>query len=459
MSYSPGASMITAPVSIRDVQRCVPVSLQRTNSSTNQTERVSSNDLGVLCGSKIGDTVPASDGKGNWTVQWRTEINKWAKYKPVKFKPATGIKLDVMTAENWISVNYGITDIPTWTRMDYMSTFMFSSNRRSLSNTYWPECDRTRTPTPALADEYWAYDRPTGGVSGPYRLTDFKDYYHLAEAPVGNMETSSVNIAPEGVLQIMFPKGPVDNQYALLLEDLTYPGTMNQPISDMYFGVLMKKKSGGTAYASLMMSGSSYVTIGQVSSARYFVIEIQLTESQANLAGVWNIYPIISSITFAQMTVPSSTSGKFIAPLPYHGQDITISVQYAKAEILNVVAIRTEDPSNRHNTAYFILTLKNEESVNRNYRITITLCFSDGSTITTFANNPRSFTDTIPANSNSYTHTVSIDISSMEARYQSALYYKVKTEIDLTYQPNIKFREESNWPLSGPIPEGSLPQL
>lgn len=420
MGYSPGTNMITAPIGIHDVQRCF-------GSSRND----------------VGDLIA------------NVNINKWAKYKPLKFA-----KIEQLNATNMISVNYGIIDIPTWTRMDYMATFLFSASRQSLSQTYWPECDRTRTPTPALADEYWAYQRPTGGASSPYRLTDFKDYYHLAEAPVGNMESSTINISPEGVLQIMFPKGPVDNQYALLLEDLTYPGTMNQTIANMYFGVLMRKTSGGTTYASLMMSGSSYVKIGDVSSARYFVVEIQLTESQASLAGTWNIYPIISKDTFPQMTTQmSTTTGKYIVPLPYHGQNITIAIQYAKAEIMNVVTTRAENPSNRHNTAYFILTLKNEESVSRNYRIIVTLCNSNGDTIETFADNPRSFTDTIPANSNSYTHTVSIDISSMTTNMQSNLYFKVKTEIDLTYQPNIKFREESNWPLSGPIPEGSLPQL
>lgn len=454
MSYSPGTSMVTAPVSIYDLQRCVTVSLQRTNTSTGQVESMTANDVGVLCAANIGDTIPASDGKGNWTVTYRVAINKWAKYKPLKFA-----KIEQLNATNMISANYGIIDIPTWTRMDYMATFLFSASRASLSQTYWPECDRTRTPSPALADEYWAYQRPTGGASSPYRLTDFKDYYHLAEAPVGNMESSAINISPEGVLQIMFPKGPVDNQYALLLEDLTYPGTMNQTIANMYFGVLMRKTSGGTTYASLMMSNGSYVKIGDVSSARYFVVEIQLTESQASLAGTWNIYPIISKDTFPQMTTTmSTTTGKYIVPLPYHSQNITIAIQYAKAEITNVVAIRSENPSNRHNTAYFTLTLKNEESVSRNYRIIVTLCNSNGDTIETFADNPRSFTDTIPGNSSAYTKTVSIDISSMSANQQANLYYKIKTEIDLSYQPNIKFREESNWSLHGPIPEGSLPQ-
>ena len=57
--------MIVGPVSIYDVQQCFGTSR---------------NDLG----NQISNL----------------DINRWAKYKPVKFKPVVGIKVDVMTAQN-----------------------------------------------------------------------------------------------------------------------------------------------------------------------------------------------------------------------------------------------------------------------------------------------------------------------------------------------------------------------
>lgn len=79
MSYSNGT--ITAPVSIYDVQRCCWVRLQRTVSGVVQTRY--SGDVGVLCGANVGDTIPADDSDGSWTVVARGTINKWAYHKPV----------------------------------------------------------------------------------------------------------------------------------------------------------------------------------------------------------------------------------------------------------------------------------------------------------------------------------------------------------------------------------------
>ena len=140
MSYNASTQKITAPVSVYDVQRAVGAS---------------SPDVGTLC----------TDD----------HINQWAKYKPIKFA-----KVGLMTAQNWIDGNYGITDIPTWGRLSYASIFLFSDSRGSLSHTYWPDCDRDKG---SLSLEYWAYNRPTGGNSSPYRLADFSNYLHIAEKP------------------------------------------------------------------------------------------------------------------------------------------------------------------------------------------------------------------------------------------------------------------------------------
>ena len=364
-----------------------------------------------------------------------TNINKWAKYKPLKYS-----KIYELNSTDMLSVNYGIKDIPTWTRLDYMSTFLFSTSRASLSQTYWPECDRDRTPSASLASEYWAYERPTGGSASPYRLTDFNNYYHFAVAPVENMESPFINISPEGLLQISFPKGPVDNPYTLLLEDLTYPGTMNQSISNMYFGVLMKKTSGGATYASLMMSGSNYVKIGDVSSARYFVVGIQLTASQASFIGTWNIYPIISKNTFPQLTTDLSTynSGKFIAPLPYHGMDIEVSIEYAEVRILNALGYR--DMSSQQRYVRVTSNLANDGSETRNYRITVQLYDRSQNPLSNYTG---SSTGSLAAGA-STTNTISIYVAS-DWRTLEGGYYTVKSEIDVNYDNSV-FKRDNYWP-------------
>ena len=80
--------VIVAPVEIADLQRLVGVMIQRTVSGV--TERRNSGDLGVLAGSSVGDTIPDNEGGTPWTVVSRSEINKWARYKPERadgFKP------------------------------------------------------------------------------------------------------------------------------------------------------------------------------------------------------------------------------------------------------------------------------------------------------------------------------------------------------------------------------------
>lgn len=421
MSYSNGLVRVTGAndgVSVRDVQRALGVG---------------SGDVGTLCK--------------------HANVNKWAKYKPIKLAQ---VKPVIESGRQ--DRNYGIINIPTWTYLSRMATFLFG-NRGSVATNTYPSCGYSSSIV------YWDYEKPTGGASSPYRLTDFseypvssspKGYYHMAEAPIGNMETTTINISPEGILQIRFPLG-VENVNTLKFSDLTLPDMGSRSLSAMYYGILMKQKSGG-------VSGNTYAvtqtgTIGQL-SASYIVTEIQLTENETTWAGTWQIMPIISSVSISRTQSLDTYNGNyFVATLPYHLQDITISIQKAKAEIISVNAFRAANPSNNHNTAYFQLTLRNEESVSRRYKVIVTLCNSSGETISTFTNNPRTFSGSdysIPANSSSYQKTVSIDISSMTTNMQSNLYFKVKTEIDLSYQPNIKFREESNWALTGPIAEGSI---
>ena len=408
MAYTPGTSMITAPVSIYDVQRCFGSGR---------------NDLGDLIAN--------------------VNINRWAKYKPVKYKPNVGIKIDIMTAQNWIEANYGIKDIPTWTRLSYASTFLFSDARGSLSNTYWPECDRAKS---SLSLEYWAYNRPSGGESGPYRLHDFDNYFHTAEEPIGPMDQNSIKIEPAGTLRVIFKHGAISN-YTLKLGDLTWPDSANFPIGNMYFGVLMKQTSGtitSRTYVATQKNGDGNITMSQTDNFGFWV-DFSANIVEAAFAGTWKIFPIISSIPIAETTSISTQDGnKFLAPLPFHNQPITISIQYAEILITNVVGYKDSTSQGRY--ARFILSLKNEEpsGAYRTYTAQVTLCDSQGNTLNGWSGG-SSGQQTMSTGT-----TTSITISPYIAQIYSAdIYFRV----ELTINNDFKFKRSSYWALTGPIPE------
>lgn len=130
MPYNNNERMIVAPVSIRDVQIATGCG---------------DNDLGTLI--------------------TNANINMWARFKPVRY-PSVGLITDAQRA----SVNHGIS----------MPTPVIDANG-----------DVTAQHVIDASGRYdqWAYLKPTGGASQPFRLADFADtisqgYYHAAQPPI-----------------------------------------------------------------------------------------------------------------------------------------------------------------------------------------------------------------------------------------------------------------------------------
>ena len=88
--------------------------------------QTSSHDVGTLCTS--------------------SNINMWAKYKPVSYATNTGI-----TEDQRKEVRYGI-NVPTK---------LLDGQQYNIN--------------------YWTYQKPTGGSNSPYRLGDFRNYNHNAK--------------------------------------------------------------------------------------------------------------------------------------------------------------------------------------------------------------------------------------------------------------------------------------
>lgn len=156
---------ISPPVSIYDVQQNCWVRLVRTVNGTQQ--RIYSSSLGVLCGANVGDSVPADDGLGNWTVEARGPINRWARYKPERIDGYRPIMHGSMLSQirtrkgnNFgLEVPYCITNPNRGWVADVMNGMVWDIlNRDYVAWEYLkPRGDRT----------------PQGGVQEYYRLTDF----------------------------------------------------------------------------------------------------------------------------------------------------------------------------------------------------------------------------------------------------------------------------------------------
>jgi hypothetical protein len=374
MAYNPNTHIISAPVSIYDLQRAVPVTLRRTNSSTGQVETISSSDLGVLCAAVSGETIPASDGYGSWTVLSRIKINKWAKFKPIKRN-----KIDPLQTSDRVNANYGITNIPTWTVIGKMANFWFGID---TSSTNAPDC--------GLQADYWTYERPTGGNSSQYRLTDFSEYpvsanaygyFHNADSPIKYHGVSQYYISPIGNLRLHYDTGAQDPR-TLVLSDLVWPGSTQYPIGSMHFGVLLRKAGTTTIYAVTQRSYDSETgqwteyTMAQTLQMGAWV-DIH-TESEL-FAGNYEMFPFASSeaIPFTN-SWSGINNGKFLAIL--EKESISIQIQYAEFTIAGLAAFRMSSMSTRLLYYEFMVTNTsyNINAMTANY--TLTVFKSDGVT-------------------------------------------------------------------------------
>lgn len=202
-------NVITAPVSIYDVQRCLGLS---------------SNDVGTLCASE--------------------RIKRWAKFKPVNIGGTYG----------------GSTYINTYPLLN-------ASTKRwdeSLSFQWWRDTNRHNnlsrygiipviaTSASALYTKYseggeWLYYPPMGGSNYPYRLIDFNQYYHNAPEPTGlEIGNFTKNITGSWTISFALPSSqddadPVSQRNYVVPKDILrtlWPATQANP-NPPYYGIMI----------------------------------------------------------------------------------------------------------------------------------------------------------------------------------------------------------------------------
>lgn len=214
MAYNSG--LIMSPVSIKDVQRAI--------GSSNA-------DLGTLI------------RNGN--------INKWAKYKPVRLAK-------ISTLDDWNAATHSWKDNATWylgekewgelcgMSFAYTSQIPLTDMDGSTTNLY-PKAD-TFFYKMIQGDLHWDYHRPSGGTGTPYRLTDFAGYQHISVCPLPRTTTRNVQVTVSLTYAVELDLTDESTLGNLELKDLK-PNINNLKWSDlsmMYVGVLFWHTDGGT---------------------------------------------------------------------------------------------------------------------------------------------------------------------------------------------------------------------
>lgn len=230
---------ITAPVSIRDIQRALGTSIP---------------DLGRLCR--------------------HSKINMWAKYKPVK-KAMIDTTEQLKSDKTWKPINGtgGLgTDawyrgvINTSTNTDFGITPKYVNFSTGVNDMI--------TALNTLANNEingekngWVYSVPTGGSSEPYRQLDFNRYYHDAPEPVKTVSgmpdvMAAANSIWEYSVQIMGSAmndeaGNVDDRNYLLASDI---------IGTCYLGIAIFRKVNGAYDAMGWTTDSVWCGVGMKSA-------------------------------------------------------------------------------------------------------------------------------------------------------------------------------------------------
>ena len=217
-----------------------------TTTLVGNTIGLATRDIGLLCSSN--------------------KINKWSKYKPVIYPT-------ISTTGNW------------WKAVD---------GNCGLSITEYSNInDLVAAITNGVI---WEYNKPTGGISSPYRLGDFRGYNHNAEIPFysfdvpTNAYNNSVNsVVGAGMLTSL------GEEYNLAIKDIN-------KIKDWYFGCYMIKSSGSSLYPR-------YITTANPVSDEVSSVEIPIYGLPA---GTYYVYPFLCENPRTSLDIPES-SNTFVA--------------------------------------------------------------------------------------------------------------------------------------------------
>lgn len=269
MAYDNSSGLITAPVSIKDLQDCFRVRI-----TVDGADAGNSSDLGMNIYGATGQSYTV-DNK-TVVVTNREDINKWAKYKPV-----VRSSIDTVTGQ-WDATNNRWLSTASWWKGDdghcgLTFTPFTSIGTLNDTNSFLYKLTHLQLP--------WTYTKPSGGSISPFRLSDFAQYYADAVEPVGRLAGAgrTVYVPANGqgsrTLTLNYD-APASGDSNLTLADFAHGGVSFQ---QFYLAVAMIK-------GSRCIVASSVNPIGNTGST---VIE---TSIGYNDIGTWQVIPFLSSV-------------------------------------------------------------------------------------------------------------------------------------------------------------------
>lgn len=176
----------------------------------------------------IRDVLNGAGGKvGNKTSSFFTlaaKINKWSKYKPVKYReafPLTEEEYDKLYDDK----------LYWWKADDGLCGFDWDSIEFDTVDDLIYAHDNGLT---------YQYELPTGGKTQPYRLGDFRNYNTDARSPIWSFEVSGQMINNQYGTSCQFTviADAVDTRYNLTYQDIT-PDDTDFTLSQFFFGIVI----------------------------------------------------------------------------------------------------------------------------------------------------------------------------------------------------------------------------
>lgn len=315
MGYSNGK--ITAPVGIGDIQ----------------------NAIGVSGGGNIGTLCKSSN------------INMWAKYKPVQNNKAD-------TTDEWDFTNNKWKSTATWWK-GLSNSNIGGITPKEITTTLTEAHMQTVIGYYNGTTNGWVYDKPQGGVNQPYRYTDFADYNHRAAPPIQGIvyPEKTKNDGKLKVSGMYSPQG---------YDNITLSDFSSRQFGSLYFGVLLAQ-------------GTSPKLIATSETAGVAQIERNFSGSGNILAlGTYKMYPILCDKSLFTSSWNSTQVHIYTCPMCEIGETKIVDGNTAK----DVIILFTPNLSTGTSGTFQIQNNEGNQLTGLKYKITSSSSDPDASTMT-----------------------------------------------------------------------------
>lgn len=280
-------------------------------------------------------------------------INKWAKYKPIKFA-----KKSALTDDERATKNYGITNIPWMTEFGACVAFI----------------DRTENELSA----YYAYESPTGGDASPYRLLDFDKYDSNATAPIYPSSKTNLEMGGNNTWATVYVnlrgKNSHPNWLNISYLDNRDPyGTLILSADNCYLGVILKGDN-GTFYAIEQVKVHTHTEGGDHETA--------ITINDRNCYGTYKLMPFL--IESSSLPNPDGNGYQTVKCLPLTMSISTVTIVKQAAQLVVTANYARAGYGNGYRLYLTSIVIKNNGNISTS--VSGLRCSFSGSNMTNVSN-------------------------------------------------------------------------